>query len=59
MTQEATPERDPIEEYWASYGKQSPFRTDTPDSPWVDGRYAFAAIAWGLIFMLLISAGAG
>jgi hypothetical protein len=26
---------------------------------WVSGRYAFAALVWGLIFMLVISAGAG
>jgi len=67
MTQEAMPERDPIEEYWALYGKPSPFKSepllpfDWPEdtSPWADGRYAFAAILAGLLAMLLMSIPAG
>jgi hypothetical protein len=81
MAQDTTPERDPIEEYWAAYGTASPcaygkypFRfidnsrptqpllpLDLPREPdgWTSGRYAFAALVWGLIFMLLISLEAG
>lgn len=67
MTQERLPEQDPLEAYWASYGKPSPFRSqpllplDWPEEPnrWTNGVYAFAALAAGLIIMVLLSIPAG
>jgi hypothetical protein len=78
MSQDTTPERDPVEEYWASHGNRQ-IRWVTPgftdgtgqtafewfyedqrrEDPWCNGRYAFASIVWGLIFMLLVSIPAG
>jgi hypothetical protein len=78
MAQDTTPERDPIEEYWATYGptprqvrheafqhfmfeeieKQEALKQLRAD-PWTNGKHAFAALVWGLIFMLLISLEAG
>lgn len=82
MTQDATTDRDPIEEYWASYGKPSPFQSEpllpmnwsdlrdqygrtweqlrfAHDNPWVNGRYALAAIVWGGIALVVFGVGAG
>ena len=63
MAQDTTPERDPVEEYWATYSRPVqpllPLDWPTEQNGWTSGRYAFAAIAWGLIFMLLVSIPAG
>jgi hypothetical protein len=63
MAQDTTPERDPLEEYWATYSRPVqpllPLDWPTEQNNWTSGRYAFAAIVWGLIFMLLVSIPAG
>jgi hypothetical protein len=63
MPQDTTQDRDPIEEYWATYSRpvQPLLPLDWPveQDGWTSGRYAFAALVWGLIFMLLISLEAG
>jgi hypothetical protein len=73
MAQDITPERDPIEEYWATHSKPVQPYLDLRDefgrtmdqiefaqtNSWANGRYAFAAIVWGLIFMLVFSLNVG
>ena len=61
MSMDTIAERDPIEEYWATHRReeQIPFawfyEDQRRENPWCNGRYAFAAIVWGLISMLLLS----
>ncbi len=51
---------DPIEEFWAAHGNYR-FRYERPAKslqdadPWCNGRYALAALVWGLIIMLVVS----
>jgi hypothetical protein len=64
MAQDTTPERDPLEEYWHIYSPKAyqpllPLDLPREQDGWTSGRYAFAALVWGLIFMLLISLEAG
>lgn len=65
MSQEAMPPRDLVEDWFTIYGHDEKLHiyavvTDIerlPDDPWVNGRYAFAAIIGGLIAMLTLSVG--
>jgi hypothetical protein len=60
---------DPQAEYWATHGKKEPVSDpfvsrqwidNTPDQdPWTNGRYALAAVVWGLIALVVIGVGAG
>jgi hypothetical protein len=60
MSQDTTPELDPIEEWWAAYGQPSPFRLpENPPDPWQNGTYALSALVWGLIALIVLGVGAG
>jgi hypothetical protein len=51
---------DPIEAYWTAHGQAAfwDMRPDPAADPWVNGRYALAAMVWGLILMLVVSVAA-
>jgi hypothetical protein len=64
MIQDSIPDRDPCEDYWATYTRDvwvSETRNHSPlvYDPWVNGRYALAAVAWGLIALVVLGYGAG
>jgi hypothetical protein len=55
---------DPIDQFWAAHGPRSyPLQTafdwfdqrDIAKDPWCNGRYALAALVWGLFIMLVVS----
>jgi hypothetical protein len=58
---------DPQAEYWATHKRkdEDPYASrqwidNTPNSdPWSNGRYALAALVWGLILMVVFGVGAG
>jgi hypothetical protein len=64
---------DPQAEYWATHGKRqteydglevTPIRDQVANwrlknDPWSNGRYALAAVAWGLIILVVFGVGAG
>lgn len=51
----AKPEEDNIEAYWAAHGKALIPKEPETASAWSNGRYAVAALVWGLIIMLVLS----
>lgn len=63
MTQEAMPPRDPVQEWFETYGNDDAWqrrfeamqRDHSYNDPWVNGHYAIACIAWGLMVMFIIS----
>lgn len=66
MSQETIPARDPVEEWWDTYGDQSwqrrfeeLQRNHSSQDPWSNGRYALSALVWGLIFLCVFGLGAG